>query len=420
MKALSFVTAGESHGPQLTIVIQNLPAGMTLLANSVDEQLRRRQGGYGRGGRMKIERDRVQFVAGVRHGYTMGGPITMVIPNLDWKNWTERMSVEPPTSSDLDAGGADHHTMGAPTRALSRVTKLRPGHADLAGAIKYGHDDVRNVLERASSRETASRVAAGAVARVFLAELGVEIRSHTIRIGPVPADSPDLLRLDPRGSANPAIAAYWESVEQSEVRCGDADSSARMIQEIDAARAAGDTLGGVFEVVAYNLPIGLGSYVQWDEKLDGRLAHAVMSIPSIKGVEIGDGFAEAARRGSTVHDVIEYTSREGWSRPTNNAGGTEGGVTNGTPVVVRGATKPISTLIRPLPSVDLVTKASSPAHIERSDVCVVPAAGVVGEAMVALVLADAFRQKFGGDSMAEVRRNVESFTSSYDVESVSR
>lgn len=401
-KALTFLTAGESHGQQLTIMLQNMPAGLELSAADVDEQLRRRQGGYGRGGRMKIEKDRVQFVGGVRHGHTLGSPIAMVIPNLDWPNWAGRMDVEKP----VDPGDGSFE----PT---PKVTRLRPGHADLAGAIKYRHDDVRNVLERASSRETASRVAAGAVARVFLRHFGVEIRSHTVRIGPVEAETPAAIRLTYAGSANPEVASFWERVEASEVRCGDADASARMIAEIDAARKAGDTLGGVFEVIAYNLPVGLGSYSQWDEKLDGRLAGALMSIPSIKGVEIGDGFGEAARRGSTVHDVIEYDEQRGWSRRTNNAGGTEGGVTNGAPLVVRCAAKPISTLIKPLPSVDLATRQESPAHFERSDVCVIPAAGVVGEAMVALTLADAFRQKFGGDSMTEIEQNYEAYVRTY-------
>jgi len=404
LKALTFLTAGESHGPQLTILVQNMPAGLRLSADAVDHQLRRRQGGHGRGGRMKIEKDRVQFVGGVRHGYTLGSPIAMVIPNLDWQNWQGRMAVEaPPDPSQAMAEGP----------APSRVTQLRPGHADLAGAVKYAHDDVRNVLERASSRETASRVAAGAVARVLLEHFGVELRSHSLRIGPVEADVPTSIRGEYGGSKDPTIAQFWDRVEASDVRCADAASSALMIEQIDAARTAGDTLGGVFEVVAYGLPIGLGSYSQWDEKLDGRLAGALLSIPSIKGVEIGDGFAEAARRGSTVHDVIEYDPQRGWSRQTNNAGGTEGGVTNGAPLVVRCAAKPISTLIKPLPSVDLASKAESPAHVERSDVCVVPAAGVVGEAMAALVLADAFRQKFGGDSVAEISRNLEAYVATY-------
>ncbi|MCC6176591.1 MAG: chorismate synthase [Chloroflexi bacterium] len=402
LKSLTFLTAGESHGQQLTIMLQNMPAGLELSADDVNEQLRRRQGGYGRGGRQKIERDRVQFVGGVRHGYTLGSPIAMVVPNLDWPNWAGRMDVERPPDSDGDA-----------FEPTPKVTRLRPGHADMAGVVKYGFDDVRNVLERASSRETASRVAAGAVARVFLRQFGVEIRSHTVQIGPIEADVTERIRHGYAGSADPEIAAFWERVEESEVRCGDVDASVRMIAEIDKARKDGDTLGGIFEVVAYDLPIGLGSYSQWDEKLDGRLGGALMSIPSIKGVEVGDGFGEAARRGSTVHDVIEYDPAHGWSRRTNNAGGTEGGVSNGAPLVVRCAAKPISTLIKPLPSVDLATRQESPAHFERSDICVIPAAGVVGEAMVALVLADAFRQKFGGDSMAEIRQNYEAYVSTY-------
>jgi chorismate synthase len=402
LKALTFLTAGESHGQQLTIMIQNMPAGLEIAPEDVDEQLRRRQGGYGRGGRMKIEKDRVQFVAGVRHGLTLGSPIAMVVSNLDWPNWVGRMDVEKP----VDPGDGTFE----PT---PKVTRLRPGHADLAGVVKYGFDDVRNVLERASSRETASRVSAGAVARTFLKRFGIEIRSHTVRIGPVEGESPDMIRLDPRGSANPEIAGFWAEVEASEVRCADADASAQMIEEIKAARSAQDTLGGVFEVVAYNVPVGLGSYSQWDEKLDGRLGGALMSIPSIKGVEIGDGFGEAARRGSTVHDVIDYDAEHGWSRRSNNAGGTEGGISNGMPIVVRCAAKPISTLIKPLPSVDLATHEASPAHFERSDICVIPAAGVVGEAMVALVLADAFRQKFGGDRIDEIEKNYKAYVSTY-------
>ena len=398
LKSITFLTAGESHGQQLTILVQNMPAGLALSADVINEQLRRRQGGHARGGRMKIEKDQVQVVAGVRHGYTLGSPIAMVIPNLDWPNWAGRMDVEQPSEE------------------IPKVTKLRPGHADLAGVVKYAHDDVRNVLERASSRETASRVAAGAVARCFLEQFGIELRSHTVQVGPIQAEVPDEVRRQYGGSADHEIAVFWQAVEESDVRCGDSRAAERMKSEIDAARTAGDTLGGVFETIAYNVPIGLGSYSQWDEKLDGRLAGAMLSIPSIKGVEIGEGFAEASRRGSTVHDVIEYDPRRGWSRRTNNAGGTEGGVTNGAPLVIRCAAKPISTLIKPLPSVDLASKEESPAHVERSDVCVVPAAGVVGEAMLALVLADAFRQKFGGDSMGEIKRNFESYVETYQAQ----
>jgi len=402
LKALDFLTAGESHGQQLTILMQNLPAGLEITPEDINEQLRRRQGGYGRGGRMKIERDKVQLVSGVRHGLTLGSPLAMVIPNLDSPNWVGRMDVEKP--ADLGDGSYE---------PVTKVTRLRPGHADMAGSLKYQFDDVRNILERASARETASRVAAGAVARVFLRHFGVEIQSHTVRIGTVDVATPPRVLLDDRGSKNPEIAGFWAEVDASDVRCADADASALMIEEIKAARLAQDPLGGIFEVVAYGLPIGLGSHTQWDEKLDGRLAGALMSMPSIKGVEIGDGLAQSARRGSTVHDVITYDAERGWSHLSNNAGGTEGGITNGAPVVVRGAAKPISTLIKPLPSIDLTTREETPAHFERSDICVIPAAGVVGEAMVALVLADAFRQKFGGDSIAEIEKNYESYVSTY-------
>src|SRR5437762_2935480 len=395
LKYLGFLTAGESHGPQLTVILQNFPAGLELLEEVINADLARRQRGYGRGGRQKIERDRAQIVGGVRHGRTLGGPIALVIPNLDWPNWAGTMDVGP---------AAD---------AYPRVTRLRPGHADLAGAVKHGLDDVRNVLERASARETAARVAAGAVARAFVAAFGIEIRSHVRRIEAVEAMSPELIRLDPTGSRDPQIATFWEAVEASEVRCHDPQAEAQMVATIQQARSAGDTVGGVFEVIAYGLPIGLGSHTQWDEKLDGRLCMAIGSIQSIKAVEIGDGFAAAGRRGSAVHDPIAYDELRGWVRPRNSAGGLEGGVTNGSPLVVRGAAKPISTLIHPLPSVDLVTHEPQPAHVERSDVCVLPAAGVVGEAMVALVVADALRQKFGGDSMAEVRRNFDGYVAGY-------
>lgn len=395
LKALSLLTAGESHGPQLTIILQGIPAGLELLAEDIDPQLARRQRGYGRGGRMKIERDRVQIVGGVRHGRTLGGPIALVVPNLDWPNWQGRMDVAPVAEE------------------VKRVSRLRPGHADLAGMIKYAHEDVRNVLERASARETASRVAAGAVARKFLAHFGISLHSHTLALGPVAAQVPEIIRTTRRGPAEPDVRAFFERVEESEVRCGDRASEAAMIAAIDEARAAGDTLGGIFEVIAYGMPIGLGSYVQWDEKLDGRLAQLLMSIPSVKGVEIGSGFEGARRPGSQVHDPIVY-GEEGWDRRSNNAGGLEGGVSNGQPLVVRAAVKPISTLMRPLPSVNFATREPEPAHVERSDHTVVPAAGVVGEAMLALGLADAFRQKFGGDSMAEVERNFRAFVATYE------
>lgn len=377
---LRVMTAGESHGPQLTILVQNLPAGLPVEAAEVDADLARRQKGYGRGGRQQIERDRVQIVGGVRHGVTMGGPVAMVVPNLDWPNWQGRMDVEPVAEPPPP------------------VTRLRPGHADLAGAVKFGLDDVRNVLERASARETASRVAAGALARLFLGHFGIQVRSHVVSVGGATASVPAHLRVQPGAAEDP----WWQDVEVSDIRTGDqtfAEAARSLIKE---ARTAGDTLGGVFEVLAYGVPIGLGTYVQWDERLDTRLAAAVMSVPSVKGVEIGEGFLNASHPGSRVHDVIEYDSEAGrWARPTNRAGGLEGGVTNGAPLVVRGAAKPISTLIRPLRSTDLATRQPAEAHVERSDVCVVPAAGVVGEAMVALVLADALRIKFGGDSLRE-------------------
>ena len=376
---LRVMTAGESHGPQLTILVQNLPAGLPVLAEDINRDLQRRQKGYGRGGRQQIEHDTIQLVAGVRHGRTMGGPVAMVVQNHDWPNWQGRMDVEPVAEPPPP------------------VTKLRPGHADLAGVVKYGLDDVRNVLERASARETASRVAAGALAKVFLRCFDVAVRSHTRSIGPAQARTPDELAIDRYAHGHP----WWEAVEASPVRSGDDAFGQQAVELIKTARTDGDTLGGVFEVIVYGLPIGLGTYAQWDERLDGRLAAAMMSIQSIKGVELGDAFANAGRLGSQTHDVIDFDAQRGWNRPTNRAGGLEGGVTNGAPLVVRAAAKPISTLIKPLPSIDYATRERVLAHVERSDVCVVPAAGVVGEAMVALVLADAMRTKFGGDSVEE-------------------
>ena len=384
---LRVLTAGESHGPQLTIFVENLPAGLPVLAEDINVDLARRQKGYGRGGRQQIERDCVEIVAGVRHGRTLGGPIAMVVKNRDWANWQGKMDIEPVPEPPPP------------------VTRLRPGHADLAGVVKFGHQDVRNVLERASARETASRVAAGALGKVFLRQFGVEVRSHVRSVGPARADTPAGLELARDGAQH----AWWQQVEESPIRTGDQDFEAAATELIKTARTAGDTLGGIFEVIAYGLPIGLGTYGQWDERLDGRLAAAVMSIQSVKAVELGDGFANAARHGSQAHDVIDYDPQRGWSRPTNHAGGLEGGITNGMPLVVRGAAKPISTLINPLPSIDYATRQRDVAHVERSDVCVVPAAGVVGEAMVALVLADALRLKFGGDSLDEALTNYRSF-----------
>ena len=377
---LRFLTAGESHGKGLVQVIEGIPAGLDLSEDYIAVDLRRRQGGYGRGRRQKIEQDRAEIIAGVRHGKTLGSPIALLIRNRDWENWTEQMSAEP-----IEA-------------EVQKVTRLRPGHADLAGSVKYDFDDVRNVLERASARETASRVAVGAVCKRYLEEFGMSFHSHTVQIGDVDAIVPD--EID------------WDALEESPVRCSDASAAEKMVAAIDEARNAGDTLGGVVEGIVHNVPIGLGSHIQWDRKIDGRLAQALMSIHSVKGVEIGAGFQETRQTGSKVHDVIlpreQWTGRP-WARATNHAGGTEGGMTNGQDVVVRIALKPIATLPRSLPSADLVTGEEMPAHYERSDVCVVPAAGIIVEAMCAIVLAEAASEKFGGDSMAETLRNWRAF-----------
>jgi chorismate synthase len=377
---LRFLTAGESHGKGLVQVIEGIPAGLELSEDYIAVDLARRQRGYGRGRRQKIEQDRAEIIAGVRHGRTLGSPIALLIRNRDWENWTEQMSIEPIEG------------------AVEKVTRLRPGHADLAGSVKYDFDDTRNVLERASARETASRVAVGAVCKRFLEGFGMTFHSHTVRIGGVDAMIPG--EID------------WDAVEESPVRCADVGGAEKMVAAIDAARNAGDTLGGVVEGVVRNVPIGLGSHIQWDRKIDGLLAQALMSIHSVKGVEIGAGFPATASTGSKVHDVIlpaEQWAGRPWARSSNNAGGTEGGITNGQDIVVRIGLKPIATLPRSLPSADLVTGAEMPAHYERSDVCVVPAAGIIVEAMCAIVLATAALEKFGGDSMEETLRNWRSF-----------
>src|SRR5437867_7844 len=382
---LRFETAGESHGECLVAILTGLPAGVPVSLDAINHQLWRRQQGYGRGGRMKIETDRAQLVSGVRHSRTIGSPVAILIENKDWKNWTEALPVE-----DI-AGGEDKK---------KPVTRPRPGHADLAGALKYNFHDARYILERASARETAARVAAGALAKALLSEFGVEILSHVIAVGPVRMDRP----------------VSWEEIravsEKTEplLGCADAAVEEKMKAVVDEAYRTGDTVGGVFEVVAHNVPPGLGSHVTWDSRLDGRLAQAIVSIQAVKGVEIGFASEGAANFGSAVQDTIHYAreSRE-FTRGANRAGGLEGGITNGQDLLVRGLLKPISTLRRPLESVDLVTREPALAAYERSDVCVVPAAGVIGEAMVALVLAQAFLEKFGGDSLDETKRNFNGF-----------
>jgi chorismate synthase len=373
---LRFLTAGESHGPQLTVVVEGLPAGLPLSGpRDVDPDLRRRQGGYGRGGRQKIEQDAAQIVSGVRGGRTLGSPVTLVIPNKDWENWRKPMQVD---------AGSDF--------IQKKVTRVRPGHADLAGALKYGFDDVRNVLERASARETAARVAAGAVAKAMLKPFGISVRSYVRRIGDV--------------EMHPTEAIDWEAVERSEVRCPDPEASQLMIEAIDAAREAGDTLGGICVVIASGVPAGLGSYVQWDRRLDGQIAQAMCSIQSVKGVELGAGFDAAYIPGSRVHDSPRWIEGEGFRHLTNRQGGLTGGVSDGEDIWTQVYFKPIATLLKPLRSVDLQTREEINAHYERSDICVVPAGGVVAEAMLAWVLAAAFTEKFGGDSLPEVKRNV--------------
>lgn len=391
MGRLRFLTAGESHGRGLGVIVEGVPAGLALTADAIALDLARRQRGYGRGARQAIEQDRAEIVSGVRHGLTLGSPILLEIANRDWDNWTAVMQVEPLSDEAVAelAGAADEGNKRA-----TPVTRVRPGHADLAGALKYGFNDVRNVLERASARETAARVAAGAVARAFLAEFEIDVWSFSAEVGGV--------ALDPARASRSRAEA-----DASPLRCPDPEAEAAMIARIDEARSNGDTVGGVFEVVAHGLPIGLGSYVHWDRRLDAALAGAVMSINIVKGVEFGLGFEQTRRFGSAVHDVIEGRVEGGrWIHRSNNAGGLTGGITNGQPLVVRGAVKPISTLARPLPSADLISgEGVEKAHYERSDISVVPAAGVVGEAMVMLVLADAMLDKFGGDSLAETLDN---------------
>lgn len=391
---LRFFTAGESHGQALIAWISGLPAGVPVDLEFVNREMHRRQLGYGRGGRQKIEKDQAEFLAGVRHGKTIGAPIAIRIENRDWKNWEKALPVE--DADGAGDGGED---------AQRHLTSPRPGHADLAGALKFNLHDARYILERASARETAARTSAGAVAKLLLREFGISVLSHTIAVGPVKLERP----------------AQWNEIESicanldSPLRCVDAEAETRMRAEVDKALRAGDSVGGIFEVVARGVPPGLGSHAQWDEKLDGRLARAVMSIQAVKGVEIGTGIANATSYGSEVQDEIRYDGeKKRFQRSSNRAGGIEGGITNGENVVVRGYLKPISTLRRALGSADLNSKASIKAAYERSDICVVPAAGVIAEAMVGYVLAEAFLEKFGGDSLEETRRNFQGYQKQLD------
>ena len=382
-----FNTAGESHGRALVAIVEGLPAGLSVDLEGINRELERRQWGYGRGGRMKIERDRAEILSGVRHGRTLGSPVALMIENKDWKNWTDVMSSEPLTPGEV------------PEEKMRRVKRPRPGHADLAGGLKYGARDLRDILERASARETAARVACGALARQLLAHFGVEIRSHVVQLGGIPEQP---------------LEIEWARIDaipdDAPLRCADEAAQGLMVALIDEKRREGDTLGGVFEVVARGLVPGLGSHTSWESKLDGRLAQALMSIPAVKAVAVGAGVEAANWPGSRVHDEIGYDrAGHAFTRPTNRAGGLEGGITNGEELRARGFLKPISTLRRALRSVDIETKEEQAAAFERSDVTAVPAAGVIGEAMVALTLAEAAREKFGGDHVEEMRRNFDAY-----------
>ncbi|MFD7523978.1 MULTISPECIES: chorismate synthase [Paenibacillus] len=380
---MRYLTAGETHGPQLTAIIEGFPSNVTIDFEAMNFQLHRRQKGHGRGRRMQIEKDTASIVGGVRHGRTTGAPIALVVENNDWKHWTSIMNIE--EQPDTDEG-------------KRRVNRPRPGHADLNGGLKYNQRDLRNILERSSARETTMRVACGAVARQLLEAFGIKLASHVVRIGEVEAKSPQL-----------PIDELIAITEASPVRVTDPEAEAAMIAAIDAAKADGDTLGGIVEVIVEGAPVGLGSHVQWDRKLDGRIAQAVLSIQAFKGCEIGIGFEAAKLRGSSVHDEIQYDPEKGFRRASNRAGGFEGGMTTGEPIVVRGVMKPISTLYKPLQSVDIDTKEAFTAQVERSDTCAVPAAGVIMENVVAWEVAQAFMEKFGGDSLEEIRRNYENY-----------
>jgi chorismate synthase len=384
---LRYLTAGESHGQALVTIIEGMPAGVPIVPAEINADMLRRQSGYGRGGRMRLETDIVNILSGVRHGESLGSPIAILVPNKDWQNWTEVMAVEPVESySDPRAAGKVR-------------TQPRPGHADLVGALKYDRRDLRDILERASARETAMRVAAGALAKQLLKAVGITVVGHVRSIGEVTASIAEGL----------SAAAIRESAEASEVRCADPAASARMMAAIDAAKAAGDSLGGVVEVIAEGLPPGLGSHVQYDRKVEYRVGGALLSIQAAKGVEFGPAFANAASPGSQVHDAIAWAPERGYYRTSNRAGGLEGGMTNGMPLVVRVAFKPIATLYKPLPSVEIDTHKPAQAQIERSDTCAIPAAAVIAECVAAFELAKLFLEKFGGDSLGEIRRNLEGY-----------
>ncbi len=384
--SLRLTTAGESHGPGLTAIVEGLPAGLELRQEDLDADLARRQLGHGRGGRMKIERDAAVVTGGVRHGRTLGGPVALQVANRDYANWEARMSPWPVAEE------------------IPEVHLPRPGHADLVGTWKYGQSDVRNILERASARETAARVAGGALAKAFLRALGVEVRSHVVQIASVHAPARE----------RPLRVEDFAAVDDSPVRCLDAEASRAMVAEIDTLRRANESLGGVFEVQAFGLTPGLGSHVSWEERLSGRLAQAILSIHALKGVSVGDGFDLAGVPGSHAHDEIFFSPERGYFRQTNHSGGLEGGMSTGEPLVVRGAMKPLPTLTKPLRSVDIATHEPAEALRERTDSCTVPAAGVVGEAMVALVLAGAYRQKFGGDHIDDVRAALRAYEERID------
>ena len=387
MGTIRYLTAGESHGQGLVGILEGIPAGLEITEEDIAVDLKRRQMGHGRGGRMKIEQDKAQIFSGVRFGKTLGSPIALILENKDWKNWQTKMSVK-----DID-------------ESIKEVRVPRPGHADLAGAVKYGHRDIRNVLERASARETAMRVALGAIASKFLAEFSIKIVSHVLQIHSIRNSFTVAGLGEQKSDLTFELSEISDLADRSSVRCLDGSIEKEMIAKIDQAKKDKNTVGGIFEVACLNLPIGLGSHVHWDRKLDARISHAMMSIPAMKGVEIGLGFEAGTRFGSEVHDQIYYDKdSKKYFRSSNGAGGLEGGITNGMPLVVRVAMKPISTLMRPLDSVDMATKEQTEAHVERSDVCAVPAASIIGEAILALVLTEAFLEKFGGDSIKEITR----------------